>query len=436
MGKSSKQKSDTPAIIPQDYSWVETTVWNSRMLAALVNGVKGDKWFSLIDKVYSLKSLKAAWSKVKSNRGSAGIDKVSIDRFEQNCGHYLEELSKELQSGSLKPLPVKRVYIPKASGGERPLGIPAVKDRVVQMSLKQVLEPIFEQKFSEISNGFRPGRGAKDALRSVNHGLRQGYNWVVDADIKGYFDNIDHDMLMQRIERHISDGRLLKLIRTYLEHDVMDDGELWTSQQGTPQGAVLSPLLANIYLDDLDKIVGDEHRMVRYADDFVILCKSREEAEYALIKVREWMEANKLELHPTKTKIINENDDDDGFDFLGYNFKKGERTVKESSYKAFRAKIKLMTRRTQGVGLDVIIKALNPVLRGWFEYFKHAKYWVFQKIDGFVRRRLRSILRRYNKQSKGTGRCLNDHRRWPNIFFAEQGLFTMSTAHALASKSR
>lgn len=436
MGKSSKQKSDTSTEIHQDFSWVETTVWNSRMLAALVNGVKGDKWFSLIDKVYSLKSLKAAWSKVKSKRGSAGIDEISIERFEQNCGYYLEELSRELQSGILKPLPVKRVYIPKASGGKRPLGIPAVKDRVVQMSLKHVLEPIFEQKFSEISYGFRPGRGAKDALRSINHGLRQGYNWVVDADIKGYFDNIDHDMLMQRIERHISDGRLLKLIRTYLEHDVMDDGKLWTSQQGTPQGAVLSPLLANIYLDDLDKIVGDEHRMVRYADDFVILCKSREEAEYALIKVREWMETNKLELHPTKTKIINENDDDDGFDFLGYNFKKGERTVKESSYKAFRAKIKLMTRRTQGVGLDVIINALNPVLRGWFEYFKHAKYWVFQKIDGFVRRRLRSILRRYNKQSKGTGRCLNDHRRWPNIFFAEQGLFTMSTAHALASKSR
>lgn len=436
MGKSSKQKSDTPTIIPQDYSWVETTVWNSRMLVALVNGVKGDKWFSLIDKVYSLKSLTVAWRKVKSNRGSAGIDKISIERFEQNCEYYLEELSKELQSGSLKPLPVRRVYIPKASGGKRPLGIPAVKDRVVQMSLKQVLEPIFEQKFSEISYGFRPGRGAKDALRSVNHGLRQGYNWVVDADIKGYFDNIDHDMLMQRIERHISDGRLLKLIRTYLEHDVMDDGKLWTSQQGTPQGAVLSPLLANIYLDDLDKIVGKEHRMVRYADDFIILCKTREEAEYALVKVREWMEVNKLELHPTKTKIINENDDDDGFDFLGYNFKQGRRAVKKSSYKALRAKIKLMTRRTQGVGLDVIIKALNPILRGWFEYFKHVKYWVFQKMDSFVRRRLRSILRRYNKQSKGTGRCLNDHCRWPNIFFAERGLFTMSTAHALASKSR
>lgn len=421
----------------QRWAWVEASVWTDRMLAALENGVKGGKWFSLIDKIQSLRTLNAAWQQVAANKGAAGVDKVTLERFEENAGMYLEELSDDLRTGRYKPQAVKRVHIPKGEGKTRPLGIPTVKDRIVQTALKMALEPIFENEFHPNSFGFRPGRGCKDALRMVDGKLKEGYTWVVDADLSSYFDTIPHDALLRRVREEVSDGKVLELIQAFLFQDIMEQMESWTPMSGTPQGAVISPLLANIYLHELDRLVnGAGYTMVRYADDFVILCRSREEAEEALTLVREWVGHNGLSLHPDKTQTGDATKPGEGFDFLGYRFEAGRRYVRKKSMKSLRDRIRQKTKRTCGQSLERIIEGLNPMLRGWFEYFKHAYKRTFPWIDGFVRRRLRSILRRHRKRSKGTGRNLNDHKCWPNTFFADHGLFTMKEAHALACQSR
>jgi RNA-directed DNA polymerase len=235
------------------------------MLTALDNGVKGGKWFSLIDKVYSLKTLYIAWQQVKSNKGSAGVDKVSIEKFEYKEELYLQELQLCLQEQRYNPQPVKRVTIPKAGGKKRPLGIPTVKDRIVQTAIKMVIEPIFENEFLDMSYGFRPNRGCKDALREVDHLLKEGHTWVVDADFKSYFDTINHDRLMRHLEDKISDQPLLGLIHKYLKQDIVDGLKRWNPTTGTPQGAVLSPLLANIYLHPLDTmLIQSGYKVVRY----------------------------------------------------------------------------------------------------------------------------------------------------------------------------
>ena len=414
----------------------EAVVWSDRMLTALVNGVKGGKWYSLMDKVYSRSTLMCAWRKVRANKGAAGVDGMSIKRFERQAKRYINELHESLKSGTYRPQAVKRVYIDKSDGRKRPLGIPTIKDRVVQMAIKLVIEPIFEKEFSDDSYGFRPNRSAKDALREVNHHLRSGSYWVVDADIKGYFDAIDHGMLRTMLQEHISDHSLLDLIDAYLCQNVVSDLEQWTPVKGSPQGAVLSPLLANIYLTKLDENIGYSHQIVRYADDFVILCKSQEEATSALDKVVGWMEMHKLTLHPTKTKICNEQSDECGFDFLGYTFVRGERYVRKASLKSLRDKIREKTKRQPGKSIVAVIADLNTMLRGWFEYFKHAQRFTFSLLDGFIRRRLRSILRKFNKKKGGTGRNVLDHVAWPNIFFAKLGLFTLHGAYESASESR
>jgi len=433
---SEKTRQETEAQAQQKWRWVEAAVWTVRMLAALVNGVKGGKWFSLMDKIYAERTLQMAWQRVRSNKGAAGIDRISIERFEGQAEQYLQELHQQLKTGTYQPQAVKRVNIPKAGGGTRPLGIPTVKDRVVQMAIKRVIEPIFEQTFRDSSHGFRPERGCKDALREVDAWLKAGYNWVVDADIKGYFDNISHALMMDKVEQYIADKSLLSLLEAYLKQDIMIECESWKPSQGTPQGAVLSPLLANIYLNELDYLIGEKYRMVRYADDFVILTTSEAEAEKALAEVRQWMENHHLELPPDKTRIVDETDDPNGFDFLGYTFKKGMRLLRKKSRVAMRDKIRLHTRRSQGVGITTVIENLNPVLRGWFNYFKHVKKSELKAMDGFVRRRLRSILRKYQKKGGGTGRNIIDHQQWTNAYFASLGLFTMDEAHAQASRSR
>lgn len=434
VSEKTRQETETPA--QHNWQWVEAAVWTVRMLAALVNGVKGGKWFSLMDKIYAERTLQIAWQRVRSNQGAAGIDRISIERFEGQAEQYLQELHEQLKTGSYQPQAVKRVNIPKASGGTRPLGIPTVKDRVVQMAIKRVIEPIFEHTFRDSSHGFRPERGCKDALREVDAGLKAGYHWVVDADIKGYFDTISHELMMSKVEQHIADKRLLRLLEAYLKQDIMADGESWKATQGTPQGAVLSPLLANIYLNELDHLIGEKYCMVRYADDFVILTTSEAEAEQALATVKEWMASHHLELHPDKTRIVNATSDPNGFDFLGYTFKKGMRLVRKKSLTAMRDKIRLHTRRSQGVGITTVIDKLNPILRGWFNYFKHVKRGELKAMDGFVRRRLRSILRKYQKKGGGTGRNIQDHQYWTNTYFASLGLFTMTEAHAEASRPR
>jgi len=405
------------------------------MLAALENGVKNGVWYSLVDKVCAPRTLEASWRRVRTNAGSAGVDEMSVKRFEKHAERYLEELSTALRADRYRPQGVKRVNLPKPGGGVRPLGIPVVKDRIVQGALKLVLEPIFEREFCDRSYGFRPGRSAKDALREVDGLLKDGFTWVVDADLKSYFDTIPHDRLMERVGTRIRDGRVLKLIERYLKQEIMDGTERWTPSQGSPQGAVLSPLLANIYLHEMDVELGARYRMIRYADDFVVLCADESEARTALKAIRAWTDRNGLTLHPEKTHVGDASVPGQGFEFLGYRFEGGRRYVRPKSLRAFKDRIRARTRRSRGDSVTQIIADLNPMLRGWFNYFKHAHYWVFRSLDGLVRRRLRAIRRKQQKRV-GRGWTHADHRRWPNRYFAERGLFSLQTAHVLARRSR
>ena len=420
----------------QEWCWVEASIWTDRMLAALENGVTGGKWFSLIDKVVRPRTLEIAWQQVARNKGAAGVDGQSVKRFEQQASTYLAELSEAIRTGTYRPQPVRRVEIPKGSGKTRPLGIPAVKDRIVQTALKLVVEPIFERDFLDSSYGFRPGRGCKDALREVDGLIKEGYTYVVDADLTSYFDTIPHDRLMKLVEEWISDGRVLDLIRAHLSQDIIHGLERWTPAGGTPQGAVISPLLANLYLHPLDcRMQSKGYHMVRYADDFVVMCPDAQTARAALGEIQAWVEENGLTLHPDKTHIGDCSVEGQGFEFLGYCFEAGRRWVRRKSLTAIRDRIRDKTGRSCGKSLGQIIENLNPTLRGWFEYFKHADSYVFKSMDGFVRRRLRAVLRKHLRRP-GQGKNLIDHKRWPNAFFAEQGLFTMTEARVLASQSR
>jgi RNA-directed DNA polymerase len=420
----------------RDLSWVEASIWTERMIAALVNGVKGTRWFSLIDKVYAPSTLALAWTKVRANRGAAGVDGQSIERFAARAGEYLSELSEALRNGSYVPQPIRRVEIPKDDGRTRPLGIPTLKDRIVQTAVKLVIEPIFEIAFRPASYGFRPRRSCRDALREVDRLLKQGFNFVVDADLESYFDSIPHEQLMKRIEERISDGRLLDLLRLWLKQDILGEMQKWTPVQGTPQGAVISPLLANIYLHPLDERMAERGlKMVRYADDFVVLCRSSEEAMAALAEITAFAAGNGLKLNADKTHLGDWRKPGEGFDFLGYRFEAGGRFVRRKSLTRFKDRIRERTRRTGGQSLACVIAELNPILRGWFGYFKHAHYNTFADADGFVRRRLRAILRKQEKRP-GFGYCLNDHKRWSNDFFAQAGLFALHTAWLAASDPR
>ncbi len=257
------------------WSWVEPMVWTERMLTALEVGVKGGKWFSLIDKVSSERSLRSSFQQVKRNRGSAGVDRVTIKMFEAHLETNLQHLMESLQDGTYRPQAIRRVWIPKPGSREkRPLGIPTVRDRVVQGSLRQVLEPIFERDFAAQSYGFRPQRGAKDALRRVAELLKQGYSIVVDADLRSYYDTIPQQPLLEQVEGKVSDSKVLELLGAFLGQEILESAKHWTPERGTPQGAVISPLLSNIYLDPLDHRMAQlGYEMVRYADDFVILCR-------------------------------------------------------------------------------------------------------------------------------------------------------------------
>ncbi len=410
-------------------------IWTEAMLVALQRGVNGGKWHSLIDKVSRLETLERRWAQVEKNAGAAGVDRMSVKRFAQAHDHYLAELVQGLRDGSYRPQPVRRVYIPKGKK-QRPLGIPAVKDRVVQAALKLVIEPIFEHEFEPRSYGFRPGLGCKDALREVDQYLKAGHFWVVDADLQSYFDTIPHAPLLAKVGRRIADGQVLDLVQQFLKQDIMEDLRRWTPVSGSPQGAVVSPLLANVYLHELDVEMREAGLvMVRYADDAVVLCRSREEAESALARMQAWVSANGLTLHPDKTHVGDCRVKGQGFEFLGYRFEAGQRRVRKKSLMSLRDKIRTKTKRSVGASMECVIASLNPILRGWYCYFKHAHRCAFSDIDGFVRRRLRAVLRR-QKHRRGQGRCQRDHKQWPNAFFADLGLFTMREAHQAAHQSR
>ena len=289
------------------WPWVERAAWTERMLAALERGPKHGRWHCLIDKVYAPRTLWAAWEKVAANDGAAGVDKMSVARFAQTAGQELETLSRQLREGRYEPQAVRRVWIDKPGSPEkRPLGIPAVRDRIVQTALRMVLEPIFERDFAPESFGFRPGRGCQSALDRVEQLLAEGYTHVVDADLKSYFDTIPHEPLLARVEAKIADRRILSLVTAFLEQGVLEELRGWSAtERGTPQGAVVSPLLANLYLDALDwklRLAGWE--LVRYADDFVVLCRTRAQAEEVLALIADWSTAAGLQLHPQKTRLV------------------------------------------------------------------------------------------------------------------------------------
>ena len=414
---------------PGEWGWVEHSVWTERMLEALRSGVKGGVWFSLIDKVWRPATLEAAWRTVRRNGGSAGSDHQGVKDFERGLGEEIARLSEELRGGRYRPRPIRRVYIDKPGSREkRPLGIPCVRDRVVQAAVRLVIEPIFERGFAPHSYGFRPGRGCKDALREVDRLLQAGYTHVVDADLKAYFDSIPHRSLLADIEDSIADGRVLGLLEGFLKQDIIEGLALWTPEQGSPQGAVISPLLANLYLHPVDVAMAEAGlEMIRYADDLVVLCRSEAEAQRAVDLLGRLVRGRSLSLHPEKTRLVDMAIPGEGFDFLGYHFEGSTRWPRKKSLRKIKDAVRSKTPRSNGQSLAAIIEDVNQTLRGWFEYFKHSHKWTFFSIDQWVRRRLRSILRR-RTHHRGISRGF-DHQRWPNAFFRAHGLFSLADAH-------
>jgi RNA-directed DNA polymerase len=404
------------------------------MLATLEqNSVRGGKWHSLIDKVYKTENLLSAYRKVAANKGAPGVDHVRIEDFTADLTRHIRKLETHLREDTYQVQMIRRVNIPKPGTNEtRPLGIPTVRDRVVQGALRHVLEPILERQFADHSYGFRPNRGCKDALRRVDLLVRQGYRYTVDVDLKSYFDTIPHDRLLGELRKHVADNRVLDLVEKFLKAEILDGEEHWEPENGAPQGAVLSPMLSNLYLNDLDHTMASaDYEMTRYADDLVIQCKTLAEAESALAMVRAWTSERGLTLHPTKTKIVDV--EVDGFEFLGYRFIGHRQFPRRKSMMKFKDTIRHKTRRTNGRSLKSIIVDVNASARGWYEYFKHSWKTVFPELDGYIRGRLRSILRK-RAGRKGRGRGL-DHRRYPNTFFADHGLLSLAALYDRESQS-
>ncbi len=410
--------------------WVERGVWTERMLTRLTGGEPANRvWFSLMDKTYAPANLRCAWEKVQAKDGCAGVDRQTVAQMEKQAEAELARLHTQMREGTYRPQPVRRAWIDKpGSQDKRPLGIPAVRDRIVQGATRHVLEPIFEVEFAEHSYGFRPGRGAKDALRRVDTLLKAGHVWVVDADLKSYFDTIPQGRLLALVKARVADGRVLALVEQFLRAGVMEEAKGWQpTERGTPQGGVISPLLANIYLNPLDHQMAQAgYEMVRYADDFVILCRSQAEAQAALAAVAGWVQEAGLTLHPEKTRVVDASQRG-GFDFLGYHFERGMRWPRRKSLAKLKERLRAKTSRLDGRTLGVILQDVNQTLRGWYAYFQHSKANVFETVDGFVRRRLRSLLQ-WRKDGRGYGKGLA-HHRWPNEWFARRGLLSLAAEH-------
>lgn len=407
--------------------WAHRSVWTDRMLETLLNNqVKGGKWHALNDKVNSELNLFSSARKVLGKKGAAGVDQQTVTDFAEHERDELRRLQEELREGRYRPSSVRRVWIPKPGGRElRPLGIPTVRDRVVQTALVHVIEPILDHTFHERSFGFRRGRGCHDALRVVEEKLDAGYVYVVDADLKGYFDTIPKDRLLAMLNEQISDRRLLSLVKSFLDQGIMEEMRTWTPEAGVPQGAVLSPVLSNLYLSPLDhQASGAGFEMVRYADDFVILCRSQIEAEQALELVRSWVEQAGLTLHPDKTHIVDSRVK--SFSFLGYSFRGKAIFPRAKSHQKFVDRIRELTPRKSGQSLECTINEINKVTRGWFGYFRHCYWPIFKTYDGLIRRRLRrQLLKRHRRNPKRLPRT----HRWPDAYFAERGYWSLREAH-------
>jgi len=407
--------------------WAHPAVWTDRMLATLLaNKVRGGRWHTLIDKVFSELNLFCSAGKVLGKQGAAGVDRQTAEDFAEHEREELQWLQKQLREGTYVPSAVRRTWIPKPGSSEkRPLGIPTVRDRVVQTALVHVIEPILDATFHERSFGFRHGRGCHDALRCVEELLAAGYVYVVDADLKSYFDTIPKDRLMKVVQEKISDRRVLGLIKQFLDQGIMEGLRTWTPETGVPQGAVLSPVLSNAYLNPLDHQMAEAgFQMVRYADDFVILCRTREEAEAALAAVRAWVDAHGLKLHPDKTHIVDMREK--SFSFLGYSFRGDLRFPRAKSHRKFVDRIRELTPRKSGHSLEFMLQRINRVTRGWFNYFRHCHWSIFRKFDGMIRRRLRRMLvKRHRRNRKRLPRTM----RWPNAYFTERGYISLNASH-------
>lgn len=414
-------------------NWVERSVWTERMLERLAQSQEQTVWYSLWDKVWDQDNLDQAILKVILNQGGAGVDHYTTGQLKAEWAQQCTALQEELKSGSYRPRPARRAWIPKLGSAElRPLGIPAVRDRVVQTALRAVLEPIFERDFAEQSYGFRPGRGALDALERVETLLRSGYTWVVDIDLRAYFDTIPHERLMQLVRGRIADGKVLRLLEQYLKAGVMDSLKGWQpTKEGTPQGAVISPLLANLYLNPLDQqMARSGWEMMRYADDSVVCARTEAEAKAALEEIAAWVKEAGLKLHPTKTRIVNAAAKG-GFDFLGYHFEQytpqgGKKWPREKSQFKLRENLRAKLRRGRPGGVKQIVSEVNRTLRGWYGYFKWSQPTAMQRVDEWTRERIRHILRRRHKR-RGMVRG-RERNEYPISWFAEQGLFSLKTA--------
>jgi len=417
------------------------TVKVRRLQRALYMSAKRSRkrrFHALFDRICRGDVLAEAWERVRANKGAAGIDGETLSMIEQGgVEEFLRELQQRLQTGRYWPQPVRRQYIPKPDGTKRPLGIPTVRDRVAQAAAKLVIEPIFEADFKECSYGFRPKRGATDALEVIRLTGGRGHRYVVEIDIRKYFDSIDHEKLMRLVERRISDRRVLKLLRKWLKAGVLVEGRVRGTDLGSPQGGVISPLLANIYLDVLDGIWERRCRhlgkLVRYADDGVVLCRSRAGAEESLRRLGIIMERLSLELHPEKTRIVELGLGKEGFVFLGCylrivlsHFKRREYLFRWPSPRAMnriRVRIRELTDRRRWAGMkDIrqVVDVLNPVLRGWGTYYRTGNAsWKFQQVDRYVNQRLVRLLRHV----RGWRRRPFSLRDWsPARFAGEFGL--------------
>jgi len=361
-----------------------------------------------------------------------------VKEYGRTLEERLRKVTRKLHEQTYAAQPIRRKWIPKADGGKRPLGIPEVEDRLVQAAIVRVIEPIYEGKFFEGSYGFRPERGAHNALEQLERQITTGSAYLVDADIRNCFGSIPHEKLMEEVGRELSDPKLLKLIRQFVEADIVEEMERWTPEEGTPQGAVLSPLLANIYLHEFDRqMLQAGYAVIRYADDFVVTSKTREEAERAKETAERILKGMGLELHPEKSRVIDTRES--RFQFLGYEFwpRKGQRPgrqPRQSSTKKLHDAIRKKTPRRAGKALRRVIGELNPTLRGWFGYFRYSFYNVLSGVDGFVRRRLRGILR-----NRAGGRGMSkgkENSKYPNAYFEKEKLFSLERAHERDAERR